>query len=161
MRLHIKFIRLLKIFPKSSVPKSSAHLPKAFLNFPKLFPDFSPSFQSKFGNADSATPPGYSLTEFLFNIYGVSIHLSSAFEVCCTIPGMLCVGTRPHSTPTYFHTLLPRKTYFTLKMLCMHHIIPNRYIYPSDGFYSWLFAPDRGGNRTTKLCLVTYPPPFL
>ena len=45
-------------------------------------------------------------------------------------------------------------------MLCMHQIIPNRYIHPSGGFYSWLFAPDRGGNRTTKLCLGTYLIPF-
>jgi hypothetical protein len=52
--------------------------------------------------------------------------------------------------------VLPKKIDFTLKMLCMHHIIPNRHIHLSGGFYSWLSAPDRGGNRTTKLCLGTY-----
>ena len=85
-------------------------------------------------------PSGYSLTEFFLNIYGVSIHLSLVFEVCCTIPGMLCVGTRPHSTPTYFHTLLlcyPGKqiSHWKCYASLMHHIIPNRYIYPTDGFY--------------------------
>ena len=43
----------------------------------------------------------------------------------------------------------------------MHHIIPNRYIHPSGGFYSWLFAPDHGDNRTTKLCLGTYLTPLV
>ena len=58
---------------------------------------------------------------------------------------------------------LPRKKDFTLKMIRMHHIIPNQYIHPSGGFYSWLFAPDRGlrGNRTTKLCLGTYLTPLV
>ena len=41
-------------------------------------------------------------------------------------------------------------------MLCMHHISPNRHVHPSGGSYSWLFAPDRGGNRPTKLCLERY-----
>ena len=44
-------------------------------------------------------------------------------------------------------------------MLRMHHMIPIRYVYPSGGFYGWLFAPDREGNRTTKLCLGTYLTP--
>ena len=52
--------------------------------------------------------------------------------------------------------MLPRKCDFTLKMLCMHHMIPNRYNYASGDFYSWLFDRDHAGNRTTKLCLVTY-----
>ena len=38
-------------------------------------------------------------------------------------------------------------------MLCMYHTIPNRYIYPSGDFYSWLFGPGRGGNG-----LATEPP---
>ena len=38
----------------------------------------------------------------------------------------------------------------------MHCIIPNRYIYPSGNFHSWMFASGRGGNRTTKLCLILY-----
>ena len=41
----------------------------------------------------------------------------------------------------------------------MHHMIPIRYVYPSGGFYGWRFAPDRGGNRSTKLCLGTYLTP--
>ena len=45
-------------------------------------------------------------------------------------------------------------------MLCMHHIILNRYTRPSGGFYSWLFAPDHGGNRTTKIYLSSYSSPF-
>ena len=44
-------------------------------------------------------------------------------------------------------------------MLCMHHVIPIRYVYPSGGFYSWLLAPDHRGNRTTKLCFDTYLTP--
>ena len=40
-------------------------------------------------------------------------------------------------------------------------MIPNRYVNPSSGFYSWLFAPDHGGNRTTKLCLGTYLTPLV
>ena len=38
----------------------------------------------------------------------------------------------------------------------MHHMIPNSCIYPSGDFYSWPFAPDHRGNRTTKLCLGRY-----
>ena len=45
-------------------------------------------------------------------------------------------------------------------MLCMHHIIPNRYTHPSGSFYRWLFAPDHGGNRTTKVYLSSYTSPF-
>ena len=48
-----------------------------------------------------------------------------------------------------------------MKMLCIHHLIPNRYINPSGAFYSWLFDPDHGGNRTTKLCLDTYLTPLV
>ena len=40
-------------------------------------------------------------------------------------------------------------------------MIPNRYVNPSSGFYSWLFAPEHGGNRTTKLCLGTYLTPLV
>ena len=57
--------------------------------------------------------------------------------------------------------VLPRRTDFTLKMLCMHHIIPSRYVHPSGDFYSWSFAPDRRGNPTTKLCLGTYLTPLV
>ena len=48
-------------------------------------------------------------------------------------------------------------------MLCMamHYIISNQYIHPSGGFYNWLFAPDLGGNRTTKLRLGTYLTPLV
>ena len=41
-------------------------------------------------------------------------------------------------------------------MLCMHHMIPNRYNYPSGDSYSWMLDRDHGGNRTTKLCLAVY-----
>ena len=67
-------------------------------------------------------------------------------------------NARPHIF-SHIGAVLPRKTDFTLKMLCMHHIIPNRYIHPSGGFYSWVFAPDRGGNWTTKFCRCTYLTP--
>ena len=61
-----------------------------------------------------------------------------------------------HNIFSHFVVALPRKSDFTLEMLCMHHIIPNRYIHPGSGFCSWLFDPDHGGNRTTKLCLDAY-----
>ena len=79
-------------------------------------------------------PSGYSLTEFFLNIYGVSIHLSLVFEACCTIPGTRTCGNPPALDPNIFShvvVVLPRKRDFTLKMLCMHHIIPNRYNYLS------------------------------
>ena len=90
--------------------------------------------------------------------------MSLVFEVCCTIP-----GTRTYKKASildrnifsHVDVVLPRKSDFTLKMPCMHHIIPNRYIHPSGGFYSWLFGPDHGGNRTTKLCLGTYLTPLV
>ena len=31
-----------------------------------------------------------------------------------------------------------------------------KYIDASGGFYSWLFVPERGGNRSTKPYLSTY-----
>ena len=75
-------------------------------------------------------------------------------------------NSRPNSaqlkaacTITYFYTFycaIPRKSDFTLKILCMHHMIPNPSNYPSGNFHSWLFDWDHGGNRTTKLCLATY-----
>ena len=43
-----------------------------------------------------------------------------------------------------------------MKMLCVHHIIQYQYIDASGGFYSWLFVPERGGNRSTKPYLGTY-----
>ena len=66
------------------------------------------------------------------------------------------VGTRPNSTATIFtHCCCATK-----KMLCMHHIIPNRYI-SILVVVSTLVAPDRGGNRTTKHCLGTYLTPLV
>ena len=90
--------------------------------------------------------------------------MSLVFEVCCTIPPPH-LDSKSFSLSSYifshFAAVLPRKTDFTLKMRCIHHMIPNRYINPSSGFYSWLFAPDHGGNRTTKLCLGTYLTPLV
>jgi hypothetical protein len=54
-------------------------------------------------------------------------------------------------------TTLPQPYYpekqISLKMLCMHHIIPKRYIHPSGSFYSRLFSPDRGPttSRNTEI----------
>ena len=92
------------------------------------------------------------------------IHLSLVFEVCCTILGARTCGNPSILDRNIFlhvAAVLPRKTDFTLKMLCIHHMIPDRYIHPSGGFHSWLFAPDHGGNRTTKLCLGTYLTPLV
>ena len=82
--------------------------------------------------------------------------LHNSRHVMCGNPPALDHNIFPH-----VDVVLPRKTDFTLKMLCMHHIIPNQYIHPSGGSYSWLFAPDHGGNRTTKLCLGTYLTPLV
>lgn len=43
-----------------------------------------------------------------------------------------------------------------MKMLCTHHIIQYQYIHASDDFYSWLFALEHAGNRSTKRYLGTY-----
>ena len=57
--------------------------------------------------------------------------------------------------------VLPKKSDFTMKMLCMHHIIPSQYIHSSGGFYSRLISPDHGGNRTTRFCLGTFLTPLV
>ena len=80
--------------------------------------------------------------------------------MCCPIPRARTCGKAfilDRNTFSHVAAVLPRKTDFALEMLCMHHIIPNRHAHPSGGFYSWLFAPDHGGSRTTKLCLGAYP----
>ena len=76
------------------------------------------------------------------------------------------MGKRILDRDIFSHVIvvLPRKSDFTLKMLCMHHghIFPNRYTHPSGDLHSWLlmFVPDHGDSRTTKLCLDTYLTPL-
>ena len=52
--------------------------------------------------------------------------------------------------------MLPRKSDFTLKMLWMHHIFPNRYIHPSGGLYSWLFLLNRSRRQPNHQTLPRY-----
>ena len=68
--------------------------------------------------------------------------------------------TRPRHIFTRYCCATQKIRFHTENVACMHHIFPNRYIHPSSDLFSWWFVTDHGDNRTTKLCLDTFPTPI-